>query len=335
VLALGRGEPGGRFVKGGESGEVFWQDASGKHPLPAGVRCSQCGCDGENVNVLPTKEVDAMPKGDEFHCIALAPPAPTALPPHGRFLVVEEAPQGEAAGTKQLYWQNATRVLHRVPPGYDCTLCGCSQPVRMAGKVVDDLPEGGDFSCEMIPGWLPILRGALSNKKHGSLAKLAVAGALVLLVAAAVAFCICKGQEQGKQGKQRLTRTIAFEQDEPVVDVDQAASVPLVRSAVPTAYVAPPRYLQQVRYVAQLQEPIVMQPPPRPPPQEPIVMQQPQSMFDMIDKNHDGLITREEWEQGMDVLEGGPHETVHQPVDALEGDYNGCAEDFMAVAHTG
>mmetsp|Transcript_119536 Transcript_119536/g.343392 ORF Transcript_119536/g.343392 Transcript_119536/m.343392 type:complete len:392 (-) Transcript_119536:165-1340(-) len=182
------GQPGGRFVRGdavdqdGQPGQIYWHDAFGKHTLPDGVNCEECGCDGQNVQTIPQADLDSLPAADTFHCMPMAPAAPTMFPA-GRFVVVEEevapaaaggegagadgdASVGEdsaaeepgpvnidgAAGKKQVYWQSPTGEMHAVPDGYDCGKCGCHNPMRVAAATVKAAPAGKEFSCDMTAG---------------------------------------------------------------------------------------------------------------------------------------------------------------------------------------
>jgi len=247
-------EPGGRFVKGdgSEGSGVFWQDASGKRPLPSGVRCSECGCDGENVYVLPQVEVDAMPMGETFHCIAVEPPAPTPIPPSGRFVIVdEEVPVGnssEFSVRRRLYWQNFTGMVHPVPEGYDCSSCGCEQPVRVARKVVRDLPLGVDFHCGMSSGRLLLLPVHTAGAIDAFKGKCLAAAGLVLLMAALA----CLTMRAAAPPQQKATRAVNLDADEESMPLksykeeEVASSAPLM-SSFTTFRVAPPVYVIPTR----------------------------------------------------------------------------------------
>jgi len=94
---------GGVFVAAEGTGTeaVYWMDAVGKHPLAKGLDCSQCGCKKENIREMTQAEIDELPTADDFHCVAMNPPAPfgpTAAPPLGRFLRIDGA--GSASGSQ-------------------------------------------------------------------------------------------------------------------------------------------------------------------------------------------------------------------------------------------
>jgi len=178
-----------------------------------------------------------MPLREPFHCVALEVPAPTVIPPGGRFVVVEEevALGSDAPGKKQLYWQNASRVVHPVPEDFDCVACGCWPPVRMSSKAVSQLPSGLNFTCSMIIGVPDRVLLLAAPGDSSSPYKWLMAGLVMLLVGALLLFFVLPK-------KQKTTRGVNFED----VEVAPPASSGLLKAYSPVSqpiWIAPPRYL--------------------------------------------------------------------------------------------
>eukprot|EP00429_Kryptoperidinium_foliaceum_P060064 CAMPEP_0176080806 /NCGR_PEP_ID=MMETSP0120_2-20121206/40420_1 /TAXON_ID=160619 /ORGANISM="Kryptoperidinium foliaceum, Strain CCMP 1326" /LENGTH=916 /DNA_ID=CAMNT_0017414573 /DNA_START=85 /DNA_END=2835 /DNA_ORIENTATION=+ len=333
------GAIGGRFVKGdgGESGvvgPVFWQDSSGKHPLPAGVRCSECGCDGANVHIVPQADVDAMPASDTFHCVATALAVPAEIPADGQFLIVEEV-GAKGVATKQVYWQNATGTVFPVASTADCEQCGCDFPVRVADSMVQAAEKGGSFSCDMIPGGarplhVVVSRGvdvagaggasSTASKDSGNSTIMWVGGIVALLAAVAlIAFCVVGMGSKGKKDKKtRGTKGLlrkhrdADEEAAPAAEADTAyTALPrdIEEPAAPAAPVSSPGGYQPLRMKLppRIAPPVYVSPAGSPAARAAShvvlasasapVATEPRTVFDAIDRNGDGVISREEWQQ--------------------------------------
>jgi len=182
VPAEGAAAAGDGELADGDEGdlEIFWHDALGKHPLPAGTDCKLCGCT-ENVEEVSSLELDLLPLSDTFHCVPLNPPAPPStfvvLPAGGRFVILpskgggsEGAPviskggagtdsAGSSAGgsTKVsedgagigVFWQDPYGTLHPLPSGSECSCCG-DAPEVVEPKEVQHDAWGAVFDCSML-----------------------------------------------------------------------------------------------------------------------------------------------------------------------------------------
>lgn len=171
----------GELADGAEGDlEIFWHDALGKHPLPAGTDCKLCGCT-ENVEEVSSLELDLLPLSDTFHCVPLNPPAPPStfvvLPAGGRFVILPSKGGGSegapaiskgGAGTDSagasvggstkvsedgagigVFWQDPYGTLHPLPRGSECPCCG-DAPEVVEPKEVQHDAWGAVFDCSML-----------------------------------------------------------------------------------------------------------------------------------------------------------------------------------------
>jgi len=248
------------------------------------------------------------------------------IPSDGRFVIVdEELGEGTASvtKTKEIYWQDNTSVLHPVGKQSDCISCGCDFPTRVAGKAVAAATMGKNFSCAMVPeemkaGALLAAATPASAAKSGSPWLMWVlAGLGVLLGLALLFFCLRGGQTAKKDRKTRKAKGMRRHHEDDEERALEAAS-PTDAGGAPDTARAP---LLPQNDAPQHDAP---QLPPRVAPPVFVTPNNPSArtvvspaggaaagVFERIDRDHDGVISREEWQRyAFDALDQNHDGTI-------------------------
>jgi len=292
----------GRFITNGEETTpplVWWYCVKhySKHPVSPETDCDACGC-RENLETLPQADIDVIPHGEPFACDMLTSewkPLPIAARSEWKpdAEVIDPRVDQEhfvTQGSEVWHYTPADNSKHLVPADMDCQLCGCEAAAEeVSTSMLDSMMTSSPFACRSptrISEGTNFLRPPRWDEALLALLLLVVLGAVAL-------WGYLKYRRSLKEGgEDSISRGISLEDEEGLMETPTKQKVVfeggafgpmwgVIRPTTAKVAVCKPRNpITPVTAPRDMQSPGI-----------------PQDVFDLIDKDGDGQITREEWQK--------------------------------------